>query len=84
MMQHNYYKADLYAEKYKSGVMHMNKKIAESNSLSRIICLVLGLSLCGGAVWYGAKKVEFVAASSVSVNNNAPIIILDAGHGEYS
>ncbi|MGN0606499.1 MAG: N-acetylmuramoyl-L-alanine amidase [Oscillospiraceae bacterium] len=59
----------------------MNKKIAESNSLSRIICLVLGLSLCGGAVWYGAKKVEFVATSSVSVNNNAPIIILDAGHG---
>lgn len=59
----------------------MSKKNAGNNSLSRIVCLVLGLSLCGGAVWYGAKKVELVSTSSVSVNNQTPVIILDAGHG---
>lgn len=47
----------------------------------RVVCIVLGLSLCCGAVLYGAEKTELISQTSASLKENSPVIVIDAGHG---
>lgn len=49
--------------------------------LNRTVCIILGLSLCCGALIYGAEKIEIASPASAFVKNKNPVIVIDAGHG---
>jgi N-acetylmuramoyl-L-alanine amidase len=57
------------------------KNDEKRNSVNRTVSVILGLSLCCGALIYGAKKVETAYPTAVFVKNQNPVIVIDAGHG---
>ncbi|MGN1481138.1 hypothetical protein [Porcipelethomonas sp.] len=56
----------------------INKKI-----LKRLACVTSALVIAGGVVVYSINKSQQKTIATLGeVNNDKPIIILDAGHGE--
>ena len=58
------------------------KNDEKRNSINRTVSIILGLSICCGALVYGAKKIEVAYPTSAFLQNKSPVIVIDAGHGE--